>query len=461
MKHIILVMSDQHNGHDTSFENPIIATPNLERIAKEGRRYPHAYCNAPLCVPSRMSFLAGGYPSELSIFNNDTTLPVDMPTLAHTLGAAGYRTVLIGRMHFKGEEQHHGFDERYVGDITSQYWGTGGKQRTDFGAYAQSTNRLHCLQAVGAGTSPVMVYDELVFEEAMHFLSQPQSQPLFLVIGFYGPHFPYACAQFLYDKYKKVVSAPQALQADPHYAAYVQEADDELIRDCKASYYGLIETLDGYVGEIYDQVKQFSDPTCFLYTSDHGEQCGKRHIFGKQTLYEDAIHIPLVLAGDGIAQGIDEQTVDLLDVGKTILELADCSDDVRGESILGRKTQPWIRCETIIEDQQEPIFGQCVIRWPYKAVYLGKQVQLFDLSKDPQEETDIAEQFPQLMAELSHFVNEETQAHLLAKERSMRKRHEKLKAWGIKKKPKEPASVRMPKDVLQGPKRSGGNYNGI
>ena len=96
------------------------------RIAGEGLYFERCYCNAPLCVPSRMSFLSGKLPSDLNIFNNDTVLPADVPTIAHALGAAGYHTVLIGRMHFKGDEQKHGFDERLVGDITSQYWGTTG-----------------------------------------------------------------------------------------------------------------------------------------------------------------------------------------------------------------------------------------------------------------------------------------------------------------------------------------------
>lgn len=454
MRHIILVMSDQHNGRCISLQDQSIRTPNLERIAKEGRYYPHAYCNAPLCVPSRMSFLAGAYPSELQIFNNDTTLPVDMPTLAHTLGSIGYRTVLIGRMHFKGEEQHHGFDERYVGDITSQYWGTGGKQRTDFEGYAQSTNRLHCLQAVGGGVSPVMVYDQMVYEEAMKFLETPQPQPLFLVIGFYGPHFPYTCEASKFAYYRQHLEADEQHCANEVYKSYLQSADATLQRDCKASYYGLVETLDQYIGALYDQVKTLEEPAYFLYTSDHGEQYGKRHIFGKQTLYEDAISIPLLVSGEGIVQGVDEKTVSLLDVSTTIACLAGCQED-DGNSILTKNKEAWIRSEVLLNREDGSItFGQCVIRWPYKAVSYDQQSYLYHLQQDPEECQDIKEQAFHIFQQLKqHFVQEEQQQSCITQERIQRKRHETLKAWGLRKKPEESSSVRIPSHTLQDPIR--------
>ncbi len=134
MRDIILVMSDQHG------KLALADTPFLDQLASEGQSFAHAYCPSPLCVPSRMSFLSGRLPHELNIFNNDTTLGIDVPTLAHAMGAKGYHTVLIGRMHFKGDDQHHGFDERIGLDITSQYWGSVEGKAEEYGAYVQTTN---------------------------------------------------------------------------------------------------------------------------------------------------------------------------------------------------------------------------------------------------------------------------------------------------------------------------------
>ena len=236
MKDILLVLSDQHGWAYTGFADELLDTPNLKRIAQEGCLWERCYCNAPLCVPSRMSFLTGLLPSELGIFNNDTTLPIDMPTIAHDLGTAGYETVLIGRMHFKGDDQNHGFDRRLAGDITSQYWGTGGKNRKDFGDFAGTSNRKHCLEAVGGAYSPVMAYDRHVMEEAETFLKEnlerPGRPPLFIVVGFYGPHFPFVSDPERYEKYKKRLAGREESGVRPaleEYEDYLQECSLSLI----------------------------------------------------------------------------------------------------------------------------------------------------------------------------------------------------------------------------------------
>ena len=119
----------------------------------------------------------------------------------------------------------------------SQYWGTGGKKRTDFGTYAGTTNRLHCLEAVGAGISPVNVYDELVCRETLCYLEQWEKQgeerpPLFLVAGFYGPHFPYVCEESLFLKYQERISLKDCerdmeMEPFPMYQELKQGCDPE------------------------------------------------------------------------------------------------------------------------------------------------------------------------------------------------------------------------------------------
>lgn len=109
------------------------------------------------------------------------------------------------------------------------------------------------------------------------------------------------------------------------YQELKQGCDPELIRDCRAAYCGMVETLDGYVGQLYERFRSMEgeSPHLFCYTSDHGEQMGRRQIFGKQTLYEEALRVPLYWAGDQIPAGKTyHQAVSLLDVSRTILEAA-------------------------------------------------------------------------------------------------------------------------------------------
>ena len=122
MRDIILVLSDQHNGNVTSLNDETVFTPNLMKLSETSQIFENAYCNNPLCVPSRMSFLSGQNPFETGIFDNEVVLPSNIPTIASKFSEKGYRSVLVGRMHFKGNDQYHGFTERYVGDITTQWW---------------------------------------------------------------------------------------------------------------------------------------------------------------------------------------------------------------------------------------------------------------------------------------------------------------------------------------------------
>ncbi len=474
MRDILLVMSDQHCWAYTGFCDSPADTPNMERIAGEGWRWERCYCNAPLCVPSRMSFLSGLLPSELGIFNNDTALPIDMPTIAHDLGTMGYRTVLIGRMHFKGDDQNHGFDERLAGDITSQYWGTGGKNRTDFGAFAGTTNRKHCLEAVGGGYSPVMAYDERVLKTALEFLGGlqrerqrgEQREPVFLTVGFYGPHFPFACSPKLYQKYKERLEVESedkenwrkglGFPALSEYSDYLQSCTEEKAMDCRAAYCGLVETLDRYLGELYDAFcrieRESGRQYVFLYTSDHGEQLGKRGIFGKQTLYEDAVRVPFIAAGSGGA-GTTEDPVSLLDVSRGILRLAASDENAElSFSEIFRPDKSPIRIQQILEREGSLLMAEAVICYPYKIVRIGEKIRVFHLLEDPDEETDISAQRPDVVQmAVPYFMTDQEAAACLKREKEQRLRHQRLKAWGKAKHPAEPAVMVMPEAARHKP----------
>ncbi len=102
---IFVIMTDQHSKHVLScYGNPIVRTPNLDRLAREGMRFTNAYCPSPLCVPSRMSFMTSRTPTQNQVWSNNHILNSETPTWAHLLQLAGYETTLIGRMHFVGPE---------------------------------------------------------------------------------------------------------------------------------------------------------------------------------------------------------------------------------------------------------------------------------------------------------------------------------------------------------------------
>jgi len=115
---ILVIQADQlAAGALSLYGNRIVKTPHIERLAAGGTVFDNAYCNFPLCVPSRASMLAGRYANALQVWDNAAEMPAAIPTVAHYLRAAGYHTVLCGKMHFIGPDQLHGFDERIVTDI--------------------------------------------------------------------------------------------------------------------------------------------------------------------------------------------------------------------------------------------------------------------------------------------------------------------------------------------------------
>lgn len=463
---MMLVMSDQHSYMVTGFADDRVDTPQLERIAGDGMLFDHCYCTAPLCVPSRMSFLSRRMPSELGIFNNDSTLSSDVPTIAHELGAMGYRTVLIGRMHFKGDEQKHGFDERLCGDITSQYWGTGGKRRTDFEGYAGTGNRLHCLEAVGGGISPVMYFDRLVFDQAKEFLetlkvSGEDRPPLFLVVGFYGPHFPYVCSDGSYRKYRErfFVEECERAQQEPALSIYrelQQENTAEHIRNCRAAYCGLVEEIDGYTGALYDSFLQAvrDRDYLFCYTSDHGEQLGYRKLYGKQTLYEEAVRVPLLLTGTGIGKGVYHSAVSLLDLAEMLTE----AETGKAGPCSFPEGEHWARFQHMLTHEDRKILAEGASNGRSKVLRAEGIWYVYDLVADPDEKENLletrqkeAEDIILLAVQKGCFVEPERLPWLIEKETELCRRQKQLTLWGSKKCPDEWATVKIPPGALKEP----------
>lgn len=111
-------MADQLSALATSpYGNRDVLTPHMQRLADEGTVFQHAYCNYPICVPSRMAMVTGRLPASIESWDNGAELPASEPTLMHHLRLAGYRTLLSGKMHFIGPDQLHGFERRLTSDI--------------------------------------------------------------------------------------------------------------------------------------------------------------------------------------------------------------------------------------------------------------------------------------------------------------------------------------------------------
>jgi len=330
MKDILIFLSDQHDGRIQHHNgDTLVRTPHLDALAREGVSYSNAYTPCPLCIPARMSLLSGQLPSHTGVFTNSGSLHPETPTFLHSLAASGYETVLCGRMHFEGDDQRHGFTKRIADDITPTAPGSLERSLEGQGVGGVLMTGIGCLFAVGSGSSASTEYDLYVVSKALEYLAQPHDKPQCIVVGTYGPHHPYIAPQELYDYYHDRVTLPENLEIPaPGYAAEKPvDRDPDLVRAVRAAYYGLVEFEDRCVGTVRQAwntwLQKNGRKGIFAYISDHGDHIGERGLYGKQTLFEPSLRVPMLFAGDGIPAGVRLDTpVSLLDIAPTVLELA-------------------------------------------------------------------------------------------------------------------------------------------
>lgn len=408
---LLLIMSDQHHPRLMGCAgDPLIRTPACDALAAGGVRFSNTYCGSPLCVPSRMTFMTSRHCSDINVWTNSCTLASDVPTFAHSLGAAGYETILGGRMHFTGPDQRHDFHRRLIGDVTASHFGGPGP---DLGNIPlQTTGQSGAgVKVAGPGRTAYQAYDRAVVAACQDYLHEPHPQPFCLVAGFVLPHCPFIAPRELYDYYLSRMedppvppggldSLPEPIRLIRHSRQLDTLTADE-IRHARAAYYALVEYFDTLLGQLLSTLHETSlaDNTIVIYTSDHGESAGENGLWCKTTFNEASVGVPLIISGPGLTvRGVRSQNASLLDLGPTMIDLgaAEPLPAVAGRSLLpllqGHTPPDWpdeVRAELIGYPDTPP--GVMVKQGPFKLVhYEGHEPLLYNLADDPHEFTNLA-----------------------------------------------------------------------
>jgi choline-sulfatase len=426
---ILVFMTDQHTPYYSGFYGTCAETPNLNQLCAEGTNFTEAYTVCPLCVPARLSMLSAVRPAKNGIFLFGV-LPDATPTFPHHLVAQGYETTLVGRMHFEGKNQQHGFVHRLAGDITPVTFNRPKTMANDQGVFNSTFSGPGATQFAGGGYSPVCAYDEFVIEKALEYLSQPHEKPQFIMVSIYAPHFPYVAPKELFEKYRNRVQLPPSWQDDVDHEVIRHYRQPEIRKEIAlaslAAYCGLIENMDRQFGRAREAFDRFAagrnNGKLIGYLSDHGDQCGDRKIYGKETFYEKSAKIPMIFAGEGVRSGL---TVDvpfsIMDFGSTLLEYTGASpmDDVDGISMAGALSGAPINphpviCEYLEQTDGGHFFqgykenstychGVMVKTGRYKYItYQGFEDEdsLYDTFSDPNERDNLAKTQPQMLKEM-------------------------------------------------------------
>ena len=395
-------------------------TPAIDRLAGSGVVFENAYTNFPVCASSRFSMMSGRLASAIEAFDNAAEFHASIPTIAHYLRHLDYQTALCGKMHFIGPDLLHGFEERLTPELYSSDFMTlpdwSQSERDDYASDAYEA----LAQAGPAPRTVQMDYDEEVAFQArrkLYDLARGEDpRPYFLAVSFTHPHDPYICRQEFWDLFSGMdIGMPRVgrfAEADldehsrriyQHYNLSRPEITDEHVGRARRAYYGSLAYADRYLGELLDVARETGllDDTVVVFTSDHGDMLGERGMWFKKVLFENAMRVPLILAGAGIPSGRVSRNVSLVDLLPTFVEAASAGDDFRCEGpldgnslwpLIERKPVAWpdtvygeITCEGVVE----PVV--MVRQGNHKFIHSASTAPLlFDLSRDPDETVNLA-----------------------------------------------------------------------
>ena len=409
---ILIIMSDEHAPmYSSAYGHPIVRTPNMERLAEAGATFDAAYCNSPLCTPSRMSFMTGRYVHHIGAWDNVTPLRSDLVTWAHRLRAQGYDVALSGKQHFGGPDQLHGFRAQLARDLHAEWnhpihlWDDG---------IAPAPQPWHEVYAAGPGRTEELDVDDLAQERALAYLrdSARREGPWALNVSLIAPHFPYVAPQRFWDMYPPeamdLPTIPEGHLEDLHPMAQrfrtmfgFPRFPDEVLRRARAGYYALISYFDEKIGQLLDALMETGqyENTVIIHLSDHGDMNGEHGMWRKSNFYEASARVPLQVFWHGRIAGGQRipQVVSLVDVTATICELAgdDCDLPLDGDSLLPLLTgdEPdWkdeAFCEYLAHGTDRPM--AMLRRGRHKLNYSwGERVELYDVAADPGEFHDLA-----------------------------------------------------------------------
>ncbi len=419
---LFIVIDDLNDWIGCMDGHPQAKTPNIDALAAKGTLFTNAHCQAPICGPSRASFLSGRYPHQTGIYNQPNggrSLEADTTNfnghlLPQYFAENGYKTMGVGKITHgmslesavqiagskgssgpkpDGPKPPNDFRFHYRPDYSLPFTGT----QTDWGVFPELTEEMPDYQSA---------------DWTIDQLQQAHDKPFFMAVGYHRPHVPFYVPQEWFDLYplesiqlptipdgdlEDVPLAGRRIHEMPRFPQleWLRANDNEELRRCTQAYLACISFVDAQVGRILDalETSDYAKDTIVVLFSDHGYHLGEKSRVSKHGLWEEATRVPMIFAGSGIGKGKkSSKPTGLIDLYPTLIELCDLPER---SANAGKSLVPLLKDSTA--DWRHSVLttyakGNHALRSEmYRYIrYDDGSEELYDHDSDPQEWENLA-----------------------------------------------------------------------
>lgn len=410
-KNVLFIIVEDLKNAMGCYGNPLVKTPNLDRLASKGLIFDRAYCQYPVCNPSRSSFLTGLRPDTTQILENQTPWSENVKnhtTLPKLFRDNGYYTVSLGKI-FHGRDDKH--DDIEAWDINLDY------DATEVGKRGKGRNMTDgkirwCRWLAAEGTDEDQPDGQLA-AKAVEILRESRNKPFFMAIGFHKPHDPFHAPKEYFDLYPLTTLMPPVVPENhspkkdyiigSNWASVFKEFSLQDQREFLRSYYACVSFIDAQIGRVMDELdrQDLWKDTVVIFVGDHGYNLGEHYWWNKAVLLEDSARIPMIAVVEGETRPNTRchRFVEMVDLYPTFADVCGLQDPVNLEGISFRPllqdpTRSW-KTAAFTQVQRGDIAGKSIRtkRWRYNEWTRDGEVlftELYDHASDPDEYRNLA-----------------------------------------------------------------------
>ena len=408
---VLFIVSDDLNNDLGCYGNPVVKSPNIDRLAASGVRFDRAWCQYPVCNASRTSFLSGRRPDTTGIVDNSTpprTHLKDAMMLPEHFRRNGYTTIKVGKIFHTGAA----FED-------PRSWDTDIREEKE-AKNPPASQILSKGEGIVLNAKDEDTWDGFVARKAAALMEQAahDGKPFFVAAGFRRPHTPYIAPKKYFDLYppEQITPRPEPpehVKLIPPIALTYNLGSERLTeprrRPVMSAYYASISFMDAQVGVLLDTLDRFKlrDRTIVVLLGDHGYHLGEHGgLWHKMTVFEEASRVPLIVAVPGKKPAASSRLVELVDLFPTLVELCGLPkpEGLEGLSfvpLLDRPERPWKKAAFTVVSHAGKVKGGAELdptklgrtirteRWRYTEWFDGS-LELYDHDADPHEFANLA-----------------------------------------------------------------------